>query len=87
PTPWSAAWRRWLPLAAWTLGLAALAALLLLHIEATQTARGIRGGFGFLFQPAGFRISESLLPVTPDDPYWMSIAAGLVNTLTVALVA
>ncbi len=87
PTPWSAAWRRWLPLAAWTLGLAALAALLLLHIEATQAARGIRGGFGFLFQPAGFRISESLLPVTPDDPYWMSIAAGLVNTLTVALVA
>lgn len=87
PSPWNAALRRWWPAAAWTLGLAALAALLLLHIEATQAARGIRGGFGFLFQPAGFRISESLLPVTPDDPYWMSIAAGLVNTLTVALVA
>ncbi|WP_234353591.1 ABC transporter permease subunit, partial [Achromobacter xylosoxidans] len=86
-SPWNAALRRWWPAAAWTLGLAALAALLLLHIEATQAARGIRGGFGFLFQPAGFRISESLLPVTPDDPYWMSLAAGLVNTLTVALVA
>lgn len=87
PLPWSTALRRWWPAAAWTLGLGALAAVLLWHIEATQAARGIRGGFGFLLQPAGFRISESLLPVTPDDPYWMSIAAGLVNTLTVALVA
>lgn len=86
-TPCNAAWRRWLPLAAWTLGLGALAAILLQHIEASQAARGIRGGFAFLLQPAGFRISESLLPVTPEDPYWMSIAAGLVNTLTVALVA
>ncbi|MCV6901824.1 MAG: ABC transporter permease subunit [Achromobacter xylosoxidans] len=87
PPPWNAALRRWWPTAAWALGLGAVAALLLLHVETTQAARGIRGGFGFLFQPAGFRISESLLPVTPDDPYWMSIAAGLVNTLTVALVA
>ncbi|MGS1107393.1 ABC transporter permease subunit [Achromobacter anxifer] len=64
-----------------------MAAVLLWHIESVQTARGIQGGFGFLFQPAGFRISESLLDITPEDPYWMSIAAGLVNTLTVAAVA
>ena len=87
PLPWGPALRRWLPALAWTLALGGMAAVLLLHIESVQAARGIRGGFGFLFQPAGFRISESLLPVTPDDPYWMSIAAGLVNTLTVALVA
>ncbi|MGS1011722.1 ABC transporter permease subunit [Achromobacter anxifer] len=64
-----------------------MAAVLLWHIESVQAARGIQGGFGFLFQPAGFRISESLLDITPEDPYWMSIAAGLVNTLTVAAVA
>lgn len=64
-----------------------MAAVLLWHIESVQAARGIQGGFGFLFQPAGFRISESLLDVTPEDPYWMSIAAGLVNTLTVAALA
>jgi general L-amino acid transport system permease protein len=87
PFPSSALWRRWLPVLAWTLALGGMAAVLVLHIESVQAARGIQGGFGFLFQPAGFRISESLLSVTPDDPYWMSIAAGLVNTLTVALVA
>ncbi|QVQ28520.1 ABC transporter permease subunit [Achromobacter deleyi] len=85
--PSSAAWRRWLPALAWALTLGGMAAVLVLHIESVQAARGIQGGFGFLFQPAGFRISESLLSVAPDDPYWMSIAAGLVNTLTVAFVA
>ncbi|WP_454673886.1 ABC transporter permease subunit [Achromobacter pestifer] len=79
--------RRWLPSLAWILALGGMAAVLLLHIESVQTARGVQGGFGFLFQASGFRISESLLSVTPDDPYWMSIAAGLVNTLTVAAVA
>jgi len=69
------------------LAFAALAAWFIAHIEAVQSARGVHGGFGFLWQPAGFRISESLLDVAPEDPYWMSLAAGLVNTLTVALVA
>lgn len=87
PFPSTAPWRRWLPALAWVLGLGGMAAMLVLHIESVQAARGIQGGFGFLFQPAGFRISESLLNVTPEDPYWMSLAAGLVNTLTVALVA
>ncbi|MEN5065918.1 ABC transporter permease subunit [Achromobacter aegrifaciens] len=85
--PSTGPWRRWLPALAWTLALGGMAAVLLWHIESVQTARGIQGGFGFLFQPAGFRISESLLDITPEDPYWMSIAAGLVNTLTVAAVA
>lgn len=79
--------RRWLPTLAWTLVLGGMAAVLLAHIEGVQAARGVQGGFGFLLQPSGFRISESLLSVTPDDPYWMSIAAGLGNTLTVAVLA
>ncbi|EHK64254.1 ABC transporter permease subunit [Achromobacter arsenitoxydans] len=87
PLPIAGLWRRWLPALAWTLVLGGMAAMLVLHIEGVQAARGIQGGFGFLFQPAGFRISESLLNVAPEDPYWMSIAAGLVNTLTVAIVA
>jgi His/Glu/Gln/Arg/opine family amino acid ABC transporter permease subunit len=78
---------RWLPSLAWILALGGMASVLLGHIESVQAMRGIQGGFGFLLQPAGFRISESLLAVAPEDPYWMSIAAGLVNTLTVAAVA
>ena len=82
-----AAPRRWPAALAWILGLGGLAALLALQIESVQAARGVHGGFGFLFQASGFRISESLLDVLPEDPYWMSLAAGLVNTLTVALAA
>ena len=81
-----AAPRRWPAALAWILGLGGLAALLALQIESVQAAR-VHGGFGFLFQASGFRISESLLDVLPEDPYWMSLAAGLVNTLTVALAA
>ena len=77
---------RWPAALAWILGLGGLAALLALQIESVQAAR-VHGGFGFLFQASGFRISESLLDVLPEDPYWMSLAAGLVNTLTVALAA
>ena len=80
-----AAPRRWPAALAWILGLGGLAALLALQIESVR-ARA-HGGFGFLFQASGFRISESLLDVLPEDPYWMSLAAGLVNTLTVALAA
>ncbi|WZB71239.1 hypothetical protein WJ968_04240 [Achromobacter xylosoxidans] len=82
-----AAPRRWPAALAWILGLGGLAALLALQIESVQAARGVHGGFGFLFQASGFRISESLLDVLPEDPYWMSLATGLVNTLTVALAA
>ncbi len=57
------------------------------QVASTQTARGVQGGFAFLWQASGFQISESLLNVSPTDPYWQAIAAGLVNTLTVALVA
>ncbi|MFJ1300007.1 ABC transporter permease subunit [Pseudomonadota bacterium AL_CKDN230030165-1A_HGKHYDSX7] len=79
--------RRGLDLLFWAAALGAVAFLLVAQIEAVQAARGVQGGFGFLFQAAGFRISESLLDVAPEDPHWMSLAAGLVNTLTVALVA
>jgi len=57
------------------------------RIASVQHARGVVGGFDFLFTSSGFRISESLLAVTPDDTYWMAIIAGLVNTLTVAAIS
>ena len=64
-----------------------LAFFALERVEQTQLGRGIEGGFGFLSQPAGFRISESLIRVSPADSYWMAILAGLLNTVYVAAVS
>lgn len=67
---------------------AAAVALWLAHAVAeAQAARGIRGGFHFLWQQAGFQIAESLLPVTAFDSYGRAILAGLVNTAMVAAIA
>ena len=48
--------------------------------------RGIQSGFGFLVQPAGFDIGESLIQYDALDPYWKAFAVGILNTLRVALV-
>ena len=69
---------------------AALAAALwwLLDVTAANMAeRGIRSGFDFLTDPAGFAIGESLLPFDSADSALWGLAAGLANTLRVALPA
>src|SRR3972149_3430103 len=53
---------------------------------ANMAARGIQSGFGFLLQPAGFDIGESLIPYDALDPYWKAYAVGVLNTLRVAAV-
>ena len=54
---------------------------------ANMHERGIRSGFGFLSDPAGFGIGESLLPFDSADSTLWALAAGLANTLRVALPA
>ena len=54
---------------------------------ANMRERGIRSGFDFLFEPAGFGIGESLLPFDSADSAWWALAAGLANTLRVAVPA
>jgi general L-amino acid transport system permease protein len=49
-------------------------------------ARGIQSGFGFLAQPAGFDIGESLIRYDALDPYWKAFLVGILNTLRVAVV-
>ena len=49
-------------------------------------ARGIQSGFGFLTQPAGFDIGESLIHYDALDPYWKAFLVGILNTLRVAIV-
>ncbi len=48
--------------------------------------RGIRSGFDFLLQPAGFDIGETLMAYDSSDPYWKAFAVGVLNTLRVALI-
>jgi general L-amino acid transport system permease protein len=48
--------------------------------------RGIRSGFDFLLQPAGFDIGETLMSYESSDPYWKAFGVGVLNTLRVALI-
>src|SRR5690625_5600863 len=50
-------------------------------------ARNIASGFGFLHREAGFAIGESVIHYQPSDSYGRAIAAGLLNTIRVALIA
>ncbi|HSM83902.1 MAG TPA: ABC transporter permease subunit [Nodosilinea sp.] len=42
-------------------------------------------GFGFLRNPAGFSIGESLIKYRPNDPYWRALTVGLSNTLSLVV--
>jgi general L-amino acid transport system permease protein len=69
--------------------VAALAALIFFLMDNTlqnMRLRGIRSGFDFLLDPAGFDIGESAIPFAASDPYWKAFLVGLTNTLRVALI-
>ncbi|HSQ10993.1 MAG TPA: ABC transporter permease subunit [Burkholderiaceae bacterium] len=48
--------------------------------------RGIQSGFGFLTQPAGFDIGETLFNYDALDAYWIAFLVGIANTLRVAII-
>ncbi|MBW8830014.1 MAG: ABC transporter permease subunit [Burkholderiales bacterium] len=79
------------PLFAWffqtllVLALVALIAWLVSNTLAHLRERGIRAGFDFLTQPAGFEIGESWLSYESSQPFWSAFLAGLANTVRVAL--
>jgi general L-amino acid transport system permease protein len=87
-TPW---WRNrrlipWLAQGAAGLALLVLVAFLLSNLVRNLTAAGLLLSWGWLDNPAGFDISESLIPFRADLPYWRGLLAGLVNTVRVVLV-
>ncbi|MFM9101320.1 MAG: ABC transporter permease subunit [Cyanobium sp.] len=86
-TPW---WRNrrlipWLAQAAAGLVLLVLVAFLLGNLVRNLTAAGLLLSWGWIDNPAGFDIAETLLPFQADMPYWRALLAGLVNTLRVVL--
>jgi His/Glu/Gln/Arg/opine family amino acid ABC transporter permease subunit len=62
----------------------ALAALLLSGIFIARrnlAAQGITSGFDFLLKSTGWDLSFTLLPASPNDPYWWYFLIGIINTL------
>ena len=58
-----------------------LIAFLLGNLVRNLSAAGLLLTWRWLGQPAGFDVSESLLPFSPAMPYWRALLVGLVNTL------
>ena len=88
-TPW---WRnrRLLPLLVQaSVGLVVLVtiAYLLGNLVRNLSAAGLLLSWRWLNLPAGFDISESLIPFNAELPYWRALLAGLVNTVRVVLIA
>lgn len=86
-TPW---WRNrrlipWLVQGGAGLALLVLIAFLLGNLVRNLTAAGLLLSWGWLDTPAGFDVSETLLPFDAGLPYWRALLAGLVNTLRVVL--
>ncbi len=67
--------------------LLGLAALLVRNILLNMQDAGLHPGFAFLFDEAGFDVSESLIPYSPDDSYARVILTGLINTIVLAAVS
>jgi general L-amino acid transport system permease protein len=56
------------------------------NTAANLAARNIASGFGFLWEPAGFDISQTLIPYDEADSYARAFLVGLLNTLLVAAI-
>jgi general L-amino acid transport system permease protein len=56
------------------------------NAQENMRVRGIKSGFDFLSQPAGFDIGEELVGYESSNPYWRAFWAGIVNTLRVAVI-
>jgi len=85
--PW---WRHrrvvpWVVQGAVALTVLVVVAFLLGNLIRNLAAAGLLLSWNWLGQPAGFDISETLLPFNAELPYWRGLAAGLVNTLRVVI--
>ena len=75
----------WLVQGAVGLILLVIIAFLLANLVRNLSAAGLLLTWRWLGQPAGFDVSESLLPFSPAMPYWRALLVGLVNTLRAVL--
>jgi general L-amino acid transport system permease protein len=86
-TPW---WRNrrlipWLLQGVTGLVVLVVIAFLLGNLVRNLTNAGLLLSWSWLDNPAGFDVSETLLPFNAELPYWRALLAGLVNTLRVVV--
>ncbi|MGH6809230.1 MAG: amino acid ABC transporter permease [Ensifer adhaerens] len=67
-------------------GVLAIFALFGANTTDSMQRMGLTPGFGFLFHQASFEIGETVLPYSAGDTYARALAAGLANTVKVAIV-
>jgi len=63
----------------------AVGAYLFSNTLQNMRARGIKSGFDFIIEPAGFGIGESILPFDSSESYGKAFLVGLSNTLRVSI--
>lgn len=66
-------------------GIILLAVYLVSTTLTNLEQRGIRSGFGFLDNEAGFRIGETLIPYRASDSYAHAFLVGVINTVYVSM--
>lgn len=66
------------------LGIALLGLLAARNVSANLAAAGMEIDFSFLWQEAGFDVSESLIGYSPRDTYARVLLVGILNTLAAA---
>ena len=80
-------WLAWAVQALLVLAVVAGAVWVVHHALEVLRARGVRSGFDFLTEPAGFSISEGWLDFDASQPFWRAFLAGLINTVRAAVPA
>ncbi len=65
-------------------GFVTLAWFIAINTAHNIQVRGIKSGFDFLHSTAGFDITESPIPFSPQSTHWDVFKVGLLNTLIIA---
>ena len=79
--------RRWAVQGLLLVAVAAACWLLWRNTAANMAARGMTLSFAFLDNPAGFAVSQHLIPYQESDSYARVFVVGLLNTLLVSALA
>jgi len=84
---YSARLRAWAAQAALVAGVVLFVSWIAGNTATNLAERGIRTGFDYLWRPARFPISESVVTYNPSDSFFWAYVVGLANTLWLSVIA